>query len=293
MEFMSRGGRATGTRGPAVLCAVLVAAASVVFGTGTDAVTGAAPRTPVDGGGQPAPFVGASNSTRGGRVNSTATSLDWAGYASTGPTVTSVSGSWVQPSVTCPGTKVQQSAFWVGIDGFSSSDPTVQQIGTDADCTKKVKKVPGGPVHYAWFEMYPAGLVVLSPSNYPVNPGDTLTAGVTVTGASYALSLVDAGHWTFSTTQVAATPLPLNSSAEWIAEAPTACVGTTCKTVPLADFGSVAFSGATVNGLAVNGAGLTTHQITMTKTKKGTSAKATTSALDGTGHAFGVTWVTN
>jgi len=39
---------------------------------------------------------------------------------------------------------------------------------------------------------------------------------------------------------------------------------------PLADFGSVAFSGATANGLPVNPAGLVDTQITMTKNKKGT-----------------------
>jgi len=292
MDTMSRGSRITGARVSAALGAVvalLVAAAPVVFGTGD--VAGASPRTVVDGAGQPAPFVGTTSAPRGGR--STSTSLDWAGFASTGPAVTSVTGSWVQPSVTCPVKKLQQSAFWVGIDGFSSSDPTVQQIGTDADCVKKAKKVPGGPVHYAWFEMYPAALVVLSPSTYPVNPGDTLSASVTAAGASYVLTLTDVGHWTFTTTQLAATPLPLNSSAEWIAEAPTACAGGTCKAVQLANFGSVAFSGATVNGLPVNGTGLTSHQITMSKNKKGTIVKASPTALDGTGHAFGVTWVSN
>ena len=289
MEAMSRGGRVAGWRELAVVCAVLMTVVSVVVGASSDA--GAAPPAAADGSGQPAPFVGTSNAPRGGHA--TSNSLDWAGFASTGPTVTSVTGSWVQPTVTCPAKKLQQSAFWVGIDGFSSGDPTVQQIGTDADCTKKVKKVPAGPVHYAWFEMYPASLVVLSPATYPVKPGDVLTASVTAVGSIYTLALADAGHWVFSTTEVAATPLPLNSSAEWITEAPTSCVGTSCKAVPLADFGSVSFSGATVNGLPVNGAGLTVHQITMTKNKKGTIVKASTSALDGTGTAFGVTWVSN
>jgi hypothetical protein len=289
MDTMSRGSRVTGSRGLAVVSVVLVAVVPVVLGTATGA--GAAPRVAADGSGLPAPFVGTSSAPRGGQVIST--SLDWAGFAATGPTVTSVTGSWLQPSVACPASKLEQSAFWVGIDGFSSSDPTVQQVGTDADCAKKAKKVPGGPVYYAWFEMYPASLVVLNPSTYPVNPGDALTASVTAVGANYTLALIDAGHWTFTTTQVAGAPLPLNSSAEWIAEAPTSCAGSSCKAVPLADFGSVAFSGATVNGLPVNGAGLTSSQITMTKNKKGTQVKASTSALDVTGHAFGVTWVSN
>ena len=289
MNTMSRGNRGTGSRWLACAVGVVVTAAAVVVGTGGAA--DAAPRSAVDGGGVPTPFVGISHAPHGGRA--TSNSLDWAGFAATGPTVTSVSGSWVQPTVTCPVKKLQQSAFWVGIDGFDSTDPTVQQIGTDADCIKKVKKVPGGPVHYAWYEMYPAGLMVLDPATYPVHPGDALTGSVTLVGSSYVLALTDAGHWTFTTTQPAGTPTPLNASAEWITEAPISCTTSSCKPLPLADFGSVAFTGATVNGLPVNGTGLTSHQITMTKNKKGTIVKASTSALDVTGHAFSVDWLSN
>ena len=68
-------------------------------------------------------------------------------------------GSWTQPAATCTGTKASQSAFWVGIDGYASSDPTVQQIGTDADCTKGTTKVPSVAVYYAWYELFPDSLV--------------------------------------------------------------------------------------------------------------------------------------
>ncbi len=220
----------------------------------------------------------------------TSNSLNWAGYAVTGTPVTSVAGTWVEPSVPCPGNKVEQAAFWVGIDGFAPTDPTVQQIGTDSDCTKKVKKVPGAPSYYAWYEMYPAGLVVLPTGTYPVSPGNVMSASVTVSGGSYTLSLSDAGHWNYSTTQAAGSTTPLNSSAEWITEAPTLCVSSKCKVVPLSDFGTVPFSGATVNGLAVNGTGLTDNLITMTKTLKGKSVLASTSALTGAGQSFTVTW---
>ncbi len=289
MAAMSRGTRRFGARWLVAACCVIVVASSSAALPTAEAVV--VPRGPVDGGGQPAPFVGTSSATRGGL--GTSTSLDWAGFAVTGPRVTGVAGSWSEPSVVCPGNKVQQSAFWVGIDGFSSSDPTVQQVGTDADCTKSKKHVPGGPVYYAWFELYPAALVVLNPATYPVRPGDALSASVTVAGGSYVLAIADAAHWTFSTTQVAASPPPLNSSAEWITEAPTACSSGKCKALPLADFGSVAFSGASVNGLPVNGVGLADHLITMTKNKKGSILKASTSPLDGAGHAFTVTWQSN
>jgi hypothetical protein len=232
-----------------------------------------------------APFAGTASK------HGTANSLDWAGYAVTGATVTTVSGSWTQPAVSCTG-KVTQSAFWVGIDGYAPTDPTVQQVGTDSDCTKKVHKTPGGPSYYAWFEMYPGPLVVLSPTLYPVTPGDSLSASVTLVGAAYHLVIADAGHWTFSTLEVATT-VPMDASAEWIVEAPTTCSGGSCKPVGLADFTSVGFTAATANGQPVDASGFTSHQITMTKTKKGTIVKASTSALGAAGTAFNVTWVSS
>jgi len=216
------------------------------------------------------------------------TSLDWAGYAVTGSPVHSVAGSWVQPAVSCPGPKLQQAAFWVGIDGFAAGgDQTVEQVGTDADCTKKAHGSPSHPLHYAWYELYPSDLVVLPPSTYPVSPGDALSASVAVSGSAYVLTLTDAGRWAFTTTQTSAVT-PANASAEWIAEAPTLC-DTRCKVEPLASFGSVAFTGATVDGATIAASGRTIHGITMT-TKKAQAVKAAPSLLDVGGGAFTVGW---
>ena len=246
-------------------------------------------QTPIAGGGQHAPFMGTTAAAKSGTA--AATSPNWAGFATTGTPVTSVAGAWTQPSVVCPGKKLEQSAFWVGIDGYLKSDSNVEQVGTDSDCTKGTKRVPSHAVYYAWLEMVPAALVPLDPTTFPVVPGDALSAGVSVVGSIYTLSISDATqHWSYSTPELAATPLPLNSSAEWIAEAP--CSGSSCKVLPLADFGSVTFTGATVNGGPVNAAGLTDDLITMAKNKKA-SPKASTSSLDGTGHSFTVTWLTN
>ena len=85
----------------------------------------------------------------------TQTSVNWAGYAVTGPSVSNVAGNWAQPTATCPKNQNQQAAFWVGIDGYSATDPTVEQIGTDSDCTKATKRKPGGPNYYAWYQLYP------------------------------------------------------------------------------------------------------------------------------------------
>ena len=286
-------GLGTGLRALGAAAAVAMAVAMVGVTPGLAVAVPASAVVQAPSSGQRAPDLGGTVVSHG-KARSASNSLDWAGFAATGSTVTSVAGSWTQPSVVCPGNKLTQSAFWVGIDGFASNDPTVQQIGTDADCAKGTKKAPGGPLYYAWFEMYPAGLVVLDPANYPVHPGDVLSASVSGTGTNYTLSISDAGsgasHWSYLATQVASTPT-LGASAEWIAEAPTSCSNGRCKPLPLADFGSVSFRGATVNGLPVAMSGLSASKITMTKNKKGTVVKASTSLLDASGGGFTVNWL--
>ncbi len=150
--------------------------------------------------------------------------------------------------------------------------------------------MPGGPKYYAWYELYPSAIVVVDGPTHPLTPGDVLTASVVGSGSSFTLTITDAGRWTFSTVQTASIAT-LDSSAEWIAEAPTLCK-TSCRAVKLADFGSVNFTGATANGLPINFAGFTDNVITMTKNKKGTKVKASTSPLIG-GNAFTVSWVQN
>ena len=115
----------------------------------------------------PAPTPGSGAGQSGAQ-----SSTNWAGYAVTGAAFSSVSGSWGQPSATCATHKAALAAFWIGLDGYGASDPTVEQIGTDSDCAKGKGKASGGPTYYAWFEMYPAPPVVLSQRFYPVAPGD-------------------------------------------------------------------------------------------------------------------------
>ena len=85
-------------------------------------------------------------------ANGSYTSTNWSGYAVTGATgsVTSVNGSWTVPAVTAgtSRTTTYYSAFWVGIDGFSSS--TVEQTGT-------ISQIQGTTAtYYAWYEFYPS-----------------------------------------------------------------------------------------------------------------------------------------
>lgn len=232
--------------------------------------------------------AGAATPSRGGplikSVGSGGTSTNWSGFVETGRGLTSVSGSWTEPSALCA-KKVTQSAFWVGLDGASSKDNAVEQIGTDADCIKG-KKVDVAS-YYAWYELYPGATMALSTSSNPVAPGDVLQGSVVNVGGAYTLVLVDVGKWTYSTT-LASTGSPTGASAEWVAEAPLACVGTTCKPVLLTDFGTAYFTAAMANGLPIGGVG-TAAAITMTKGSK--TVLAAPSSLSGLGTAFSVTWI--
>jgi hypothetical protein len=175
-------------------------------------------------------------------------SSNWAGYVDTEHTFSKATGSWVQPSVTCGNdsflglfSEASYSAYWVGLDGNTSS--TVEQIGTDSDCLSS-----GTPSYYAWYELYPSGAVDLSTSTNPVAPGDTLTATVNSSSATqFTLTLVDTSKthagWTYTSGFSVANGAD-RSSAEWVAEAPSTCELLFCSVNNLADFGSVTFSGA-------------------------------------------------
>jgi hypothetical protein len=223
-----------------------------------------------------------------GATNST--SSNWSGYAITGATFTDVKGSWVQPAVSCSGaaattkhagnsknrpSKTQQSyaAFWVGLDGDVSN--TVEQTGTDSDCNGST------PVYYAWYEFYPA-----YPVNLPntVKPGDHMSAEVSVVGGTVTTSIADhSQNWAVSASQK--NKNYALSSAEWIAEAPSGP-----QVLPLANFGTVTFTGASATGNGVAGpiSAFTADQIVMATSSGQT--KAVPGPLTTAGDSFTVTW---
>jgi hypothetical protein len=169
-----------------------------------------------------------------------AQSTNWSGYAVSGSpgSFHSVSSSWIEPTATCTGGgSAQYAAFWVGLDGYNSN--SVEQTGTDSDCSG------GTPSYYGWYEMYPAYPVYFS---NPVAPGDAMSASVTISGSgTYTLVLTDSTQgWT--QTETLNQPGLANSSAEVITEAPSSSSGP----LPLADFGTVNYSAATVNGSPMN-----------------------------------------
>lgn len=209
------------------------------------------------------------------RLLGNTTSLNWSGYASIDSTFTDVKGSWVQPAATCNG-KSTHSSFWLGLDGYSSS--TVEQLGTEADCSK------GKPVYSAWWEIFPDPSRTIP--GFVVTPGVTYTAEVKTVAGDLFLTLSGGGNQPFSIdTGVGSASL---SSAEWIAEAPSMCTKSGCRELALTDFGTVDFSGASVNGNAIDDTAWGFDPLTMV-TGNGT-VKAAPSALDSTGSAFSITW---
>jgi hypothetical protein len=164
-----------------------------------------------------------------------------AGYAATGAagSFTSVSASWTQPTASCASGS-QYAAFWVGLDGYTSK--TVEQIGTEADCTGP------SPQYCAWYEVYPGAGVNFT---NPVSPGDKFTGTVTSRGNDkFQLVLKDITQGWTQTISATAAGADL-SSAEAIAEAPSGTSGSS-SVLPLTNFGSVNFTGVTANGKSLD-----------------------------------------
>jgi hypothetical protein len=263
---------------------VALITASVVTGTSASGTPGPAPST------SPPVIHGVSPDTK--TVNGVTTSHNWAGYAVTGTTFIDVQASWIQPTVSCPTPtkKLEASAFWVGIDGFSAKDDTVEQTGTDSDCDAGPKKGAGIPTYYAWWEMDTASSSRSTTILDPVSPGDQMTADVSNSGGTYILTLTDSGptnRWTYSPGSITPSTAPKASSAEWIAEAPSVCNGNgKCSILKLADFGSVTFTGAAANDTSVSS--FSNSQTSRINMVKGKTTLASTSALSGS--EFSIDW---
>ena len=199
------------------------------------------------------------------------TSSNWAGYAATGGSFTSVTGTWTVPNVSASTSGAD--ATWVGIGGVDSRD--LIQAGTQAT-------VSGGDVEYhAWIEMLPASS---RPVSLSVAPGDSVTVTIAQqTGDSWTITIGNntTGGRYATTVQYHST----NSSAEWVQEAPSIGRGT----VALDDFGAVRFTGASAvrDGRQQTLAALGAEAITMINGSR--QALATPSVIGDDGASFTVT----
>ena len=170
-------------------------------------------------------------------------STHWAGYvdSAAATSFTAVQATWVEPRIRCNRPN-SSAAFWIGLGGATATATGLEQIGTSADCSESLL-----PSYSAWYEFLPAHA---APIELPVAiaPGDAVTARLDAHDTTVSLSVrnLTTGE-SFSTR--ATLPHLDRSSAEWIAEAPSACFFG-CTTLPLATFGSITFKSAS----AVSGA---------------------------------------
>jgi hypothetical protein len=209
-------------------------------------------------------------------------SFNWSGYADHAPKgkkASKVSGAWTEPGVTC-GSENQIAIFWVGIDGLSPST-TVEQAGTLAQCFQ------GTAHYYTWWEMYPANAIQVAGST--VKPGDKIAASVGRSGTAYTLKVTDSTTKanSFSITKACAATTCVDSSAEWITEAP----GGPRGDYPLPDFKTWNLTSASVTaGVRTGGINAFSDiEITMFD---GTSTYplASPGPFNASGSAFTITW---
>jgi hypothetical protein len=213
-----------------------------------------------------------------------AKSGSWAGYVAVGDTFTSVSASWTVPMANCSFGTVSYSATWVGLDGVG--DNPIEQIGTDSNCA-----FFGLGEYHAWWELYPGGATIIGDlgltDDYPVYPGDVMSASVTATSTpgTYTLTIEDQSQvWSYTTTQSA--PGASGTSAEWIEEKPSGGV-------QLTNFGSVTFTECKATGSEDGGIVLPIwdHPNTALTMAEERTTKATVSPLSDDGTQFTVTFL--
>jgi hypothetical protein len=223
----------------------------------------------------------------------TATSGNWSGYvtsASSG-TYDESQTQFTVPAVSCAKDPNSAVSFWPGIDGVNNQ--TVEQLGITAVCDGTT------PGYFGWLEEYPArALELFSSPNVPavVKPGDEIIASVEDAASDASLSPAPAPGTEYEftledLTQGWAAPaledMPSgftgqDLTSEVIAEAPTNA--DTGYQVPLADYGSVAFTGSEYNGSTAYTASNSTAYNMADDGKQLDSTGAVTNG------AFGVAW---
>jgi hypothetical protein len=232
------------------------------------------------------------------------TSSNWAGYAikKAGTRFRHVSGTWVQPTVDCSARAGTFSSIWVGLGGYSRTSQALEQIGTEADCSRS-----GRATYSTWYELVPD---TAHGANIGVRPGDTMHAGAAVSGRRVTLTIKNLTRGT-SFTKVLNARVVDTTSAEWIVEAPSLCSVDTsdssCATTALAPFGTTTFSAASAVSTTGHAGGVgdpawTAVAIDLSPfggrrfadsrggAPGGGGGGATTGTLDATGTSFTVTY---
>src|SRR5262249_54716352 len=151
-------------------------------------------------------------------------------------------------------------------------------------------------------ELVPAPSVTVA---LAVQPGDTITATVTVAGTRVTMQVTDVTTGK-TVTKVRRMASPDTSSADWVAEAPSLCSASgDCRTVSLSDSGKATFGKASATSAAGHTGSISDRAWTATSIQLvpdsggpgygrfaayDTSASATPTALASRGTAFSVKW---
>jgi hypothetical protein len=203
------------------------------------------------------------------------TSRNWSGYSASNATYTAVSGTWTVPQV-APSGAAGVGATWVGIGGVDSRD--LIQAGT-----QDTGSGDGDSQYQAWIEMLPADSQQIM---LAVAPGDSVTVSISETGRrSGAWHIEITNNTTAAIYRTDVKYRSSESSVEWIEEAPSGQNGV----LPLDDFGTVAFTGATAteNGEIATLAQIGATPITVLNASK--QPLAIPSPIGSDGESFSVT----
>jgi IPT/TIG domain len=174
----------------------------------------------------------------------------WAGAVVRG-SISTVSASWTVPRLRCSTESATYSSEWVGMDGVTTDDPTVEQTGLELNCTSG-----GKPRYLPFWEMYKTNINGGAPTilTFPVQPGNQITASVSINNSdtTWTLSLKDKQEkWDTVEVEDDVSPAPAATSAEWILEDP--CGDSTCSfQEPCAKVSPVTFSNATANSKPIS-----------------------------------------
>ena len=159
------------------------------------------------------------------------TSHNWSGYAATGGSYTSVTGTWTVPQFSADSSTFGIDAAWVGIGGVRSRD--LIQAGTQQTVSGS-----GRTQYQAWVETLPRAS---QPVPLRVHPGDSVTVSIAEQSPDQ-WSIDFTNNTTGQTYQDTEHYASSHSSAEWVEEAPSSVRG---GLLPLSNFGSVQFSAGT------------------------------------------------
>ncbi|OTB02914.1 hypothetical protein M426DRAFT_74259 [Hypoxylon sp. CI-4A] len=175
-------------------------------------------------------------------------SSNWAGAVLIGSGYKTVTGTIVVPTPKKPSggssSTTYSASAWVGIDG-DTCETAILQTGVDFN-------IRGSSVSYdAWYEWYPD--YAYDFSGISISAGDTLTFTVTASSKSAGTAVIEnkTTGKTVTHSFSGETDALCETNAEWIVED----FSSGGSLVSFADFGSVEFTGASVNsGTGVSGA---------------------------------------